>query len=57
MDFYRKMLNHFKWTWLESKKGHFHSGCGASKRKHEKMATKLARAYAKEQDRKDRNND
>ncbi len=41
VDFYRKRLNHFGWTWLE-RKGYrgFHS-------RHDRTATKLARAYSK----------
>lgn len=37
MDFYRKRLNHFGWTWLERKRYHNRS----------LVPTRLARAYAK----------
>ena len=47
MDYYRHLLKHFKWTWLESRKGHYHSGWGARNRKHDRTPTKLARNFAK----------
>jgi len=43
MDFYRHLLKHFGWTWLERKRYH----------NHDRTPTKLARRYAKDMVRKE----
>ena len=48
-DWYRGMLSHFKWTWLE------HKACRFIKppRVKDRTATKLARAFAKRETRRE----
>lgn len=54
-DFYRKMLNHFGWTWLETKR--YKRLFGDPRRKKERIATKLAKSYSKRMVRKEIDNE
>jgi hypothetical protein len=49
VDWYKKLLNHFGWTWLEHKRCKFIDG----PRRKDKHPTRLARAFAKKQTRKE----